>query len=300
MRELNTYTAREWLQAQPVVDGIKLVRNTAAERFYRSRQSPDLDRFLHDHAGLRDRTIAVAVAFNTPWAIRLLLRTTSENFVDATLIVVDNSSKGEAREEIRALCAEAGVPYLPLPPNPIRHACRSHGAALNWTYHNLIVPLRPAVFAFIDHDLFPLSPIDLASRVADQPVFGLSTPPGFGWSIWAGYCVYDFAEASQHELDFGTDRARGHDTGGRNWVEYYRHLDRDRIRLVDPQIVALKDPVTDNMFEVQMMDVFAHVGQVSHTGTVAERREFFARFVDDPALKKQALELAGACARSGR
>ncbi len=295
MRELSTYTAREWMQAQPLVHAIKLVRNTAAERFYRRRPSPALEQFLHDHAGLRDRTIAVAVAFNTPWTVKLLLRTTGENFVDTSLIVVDNSSSGEAREEIRALCAEAGVPYLPLPRNLIHQASRSHGAALTWTYHNLIKPLRPAVFAFVDHDLFPLSPIDLASRVADQPVFGRKNPPGFGWSIWAGYCVYDFAEASQHELDFGTDRARGHDTGGRNWVQFYRYLDKDRVRLADLCVIELHDPLTGASFPIEMMDVFAHYGYASHPRIIRpERREFFARFLDDAALKKQALELARA------
>jgi hypothetical protein len=294
MRELNAYAAYEWLRAQPLVDGAKLVRNSVSERIFRSRKSPDLDRFLHEHQALRGRTVAVTVAFNTPWVIELLLRTTRENLVNTTLIIVDNSSAPEAREEIGAICAAAGVRYLPLPPNPIRHACRSHGAALTWTYHNLIKPLRPAVFAFIDHDLFPLSPVDLASRVANQPVFGLSTPPGFGWSIWAGYCVYDFAEASKYPLDFGTDRPRGHDTGGRNWGQFYRHLDKERIRLVDPRVVEVHDPVTGRSFPVEMVDVFAHVGSVSHAGTLAQRREFFVRFVADAALKKQALELAGA------
>ena len=191
------------------------------------------------------------------------------------------------------------MPYLSLPPNSIRHGCRSHGSALTWTYHNLIVPLQPAVFAFIDHDLFPLSPIDLASRVAGQPVFGLSTPPGRGWSIWAGYSVYDFAEASKYQLDFGTDRPRGHDTGGRNWVQFYRHLDRDRIRLVDPRVVELHDPLTGTSFPIEMVDVFAHVGQVSHTGTLAARRAFFTHLVEDAAMKQQALERAGLLSASG-
>ncbi len=292
MRELNTYAACEWLRAQPVVDGVKLVRNSSIERIFRHRKSPELDLFLRKHEDLQDRTIAITVAFNTLWVVKLLLQTARENLVNTTLIVVDNSSAPEVRKEIREFCSASGVPYLPLPPNPIRHACRSHGAALTWTYHNLIKPLRPAVFAFIDHDLFPLSPVDLASRVADQPVFGLSTAPGHGWSIWAGYCVYDFAEASKYELDFGTDRPRGHDTGGRNWVRFYQHLDKDRIRLVNPQMVELKDPMTGSTFPVQMMDGFAHVGSVSHAGTVAQRREFFERFVADAALKQRALALA--------
>ena len=295
MRELRDYSASEWLQILPVVHAVKLVRNTAADRFYRSRPSPYLDQFLSEHAHLRGQTIAVTVAFNTPWTLKLLLRTARDNFVNTTLIVVDNSVNVEAREEMRSLCAEAGVSYLPLPRNLIRHGARSHGAALNWTYHNLIKPLRPAVFAFVDHDLFPLCPIDLASRVADQPVFGRENPPGFGWSVWAGYCIFDFAEASKYDLDFGTERPRGHDTGGRNWVQFFRYLDKDRVRLADLCVIELHDPLTGIAFPIEMMDTFAHFGQASHSRILSPaRREFFTRFVEDAALKKQALELADA------
>ena len=295
MRELGTYAAREWLQAQPLVDGVKLVRNSIIERAFRNRKSPELGRFLREHGSLRDRTVAVAIAFNTPWVIELLLRAAHENLINTTLIIVDNSSAPEARAGIREICAASGVPYLPLPANPIRHPCRSHGAALTWIYHNLIKPLRPAVFAFIDHDLFPLEPIDLASRVTDQPVFGSDTPGRLGWSIWAGYCVYDFAEASKYPLDFNTDRPRGHDTGGRNWMQFYRHLDKQRIHLAEPRTVDVRDPVTDISFPIEMMDVFAHVGHAghapkSHAASLAARREFFTRFIEDAALKRQALE----------
>ena len=290
---LRDYTVREWLRLLPVSQAVKHVRNTAAGRYYRSRPSPYLDRFLSEHAGLRGGTLAVTVAFNTPWTLGWLLRTARENLVNTTLIVVDNSSDAGAREETRDMCAEAGVPYLPLPRNSIRQGSRSHGAAMTWTYHNVIKPLRPAVFAFIDHDLFPLSPVDLASRVANQPVFGRKNPHGFGWSVWAGYCIFDFAEASKYELDFSPDILRGHDTGGRNWMQFFRHLDKDSVRLADLCVIDLTDPLTGTVFSIEVMDGFAHYGQAAHPRRIRpERREFFTRFVDDEALKKQALKLA--------
>ena len=292
---LRDYTVREWLRILPVFQAVKHVQNTAAVRYYRSRPSPYLDRFLSEHAGLRGGTVAITVAFNTAWTLSLLLRTAHENFVNTTLIVVDNSSTAKAREEIHDICAEAGVPYLPLPRNLIRQGSRSHGAAMTWTYHNLIKPLRPAVFGFVDHDLFPLCPIDLASRVANQPIFGRKNPHGFGWSVWAGYCIFDFAEASKYELDFSPDVLRGHDTGGRNWMQFFRHLDKDGVRLADLCAIDISDPLTGTAHSIEMMDGFAHYGQAAHPRRIRpERREFFTRLVDDAALKKQALELARA------
>jgi hypothetical protein len=88
------------------------------------------------------------------------VRLVRKNVLDAHRhLVADNSTDAAASRAIRQLCEQLGCDYLALPPNnPYRHAksSHSHGVALNWLYRNYIVPRRPASFAFLDHDVFPV------------------------------------------------------------------------------------------------------------------------------------------------
>ena len=246
MRELDSYTGAEWLHLIPLVHWLKHVRNQAVSASYRRRRTKELLDFWVANGNLAGRNLAIAVAFNTPWVVELLVRSAAVNLKGMTLIIADNSSRPAARAEIAAFCRSRGAPYVPLPANPEWSPNRSHGIAMNWVYDNIVRHFRPPVFAFLDHDLFPLQPVDLSLSVRDQPVYGLLRDPRRvqeAWSLWAGFCVYDLAAVEGRFLDFNHDSPLMLDTGGANWHRLYRFLDRRALRFAKLRTATLDDPL---------------------------------------------------------
>ena len=102
MRELSYYSASEWLAFSPVVHRFKYLRNRALERVYRSCGGATRDRFLAENAPGLGPTLAVTIAFNTPWVVDLFLRLARLNLPAASVIVADNSSRARTQAEISA------------------------------------------------------------------------------------------------------------------------------------------------------------------------------------------------------
>ena len=224
--------------------------------------------------------MAVTIAFNTPLAIDWLAESLAAHAPHIALVVCDNSSDPEARAAIAALCAKRGVAYLSMPRVPVplqRNPSRSHGFAMTWAFHNVVRPLAPAAFAFLDHDLVLTAPVSLAGLVRSQPVYGLlADHPEWGtWALWGGYAVFDFAAVGQLPLDFGTYHTMGLDSGGRNWPVLYRQLDRSGFSFARHrwEQVRLGDGETT---DVEMIDAWMHVGEVSHRPQQAERLRFLS------------------------
>jgi hypothetical protein len=266
VRSLANYSLREWVVLKPLVHRFKRLRNRATMLAY-CRAGDDIrDAFLAAHPELRGANIAVAIAFNTAWCIELWIRSMRANVPGCVLLVADNSSRPAARAEIAALCRIAGVAYLSLPPNPTRSPNRSHGLALNWTYVQVLRRLEPAMFAFLDHDLFPVESFDLVATVAKQPVYGRykQSPWQGAWSLWAGYCAFSYKAVSGHNLDFTYDGPLLLDTGGLNWPRFYRHLDVDTMRFCSERIATFEDPASDAELIFEQMDTFLHFGSASH------------------------------------
>ena len=259
MRHANEYGLGEWLIGLPLLQGVKRARNVILERTFRSIRSREADKFLTEHAGLAAGSLVISVAFNQPWVIDLLTRMAKRHF-EGTLIVLDNSRKVEARREIARICADRDVPYLGLPFNLERHPCRSNGIAMNWGYYNIVRELRPKTFAFFDHDLIPTAPIDIARLVQSQPVYGVLNHSAWGWNLWAGYCIYDFVSVERFALDFNNDNPRLLDTGGRNWLQIYRYLDRTKIQFADWHREWVRDPADARPRLVYFVDDLLHVG----------------------------------------
>ena len=162
--------------------------------------------------------LCVTVAFNTPWVIDILTAAWERYATGMTLVVADNSSDQAAREAIVQICRSRGVPYLPLPRNPEWSPNRSHGIAVNWTYYNLVRRIRPKIFGYIDHDCFPIAPIDIPARMAGKTVYGhkwASTKFPGAWNMWAGLCFFRYSAVEDIELDFKHRIEFGLDTGGR-------------------------------------------------------------------------------------
>lgn len=284
MRDIATYSAAEWLTFRPLVHRLKYARNRVVSGGFVRLGAATRDRFLAEHAGLAGKTIAATIAFNMPWAVDLFLRTARRNLVDAAIVVLDNSSRKEARAEIAALCRANSIAYLSLPRNPEWSPNRSHGIALNWAYRNLVRPLEPPAFAFLDHDLFALEPVGLAALLAGQPVYGRKlrsrNVPG-AWSLWAGFCVFDHAALKSRMLDFNYESPMKLDTGGYNWLRLYRNLDAAGMRFTEDRRIRFREPDTNATFDAAMFDGFVHVGGASYTakGREKNRISFFQRLV---------------------
>ena len=264
MRALTEYCPREWASGTPLLHGFKHGRNALIERAFRSLGTRASDKLLSQRSELAGKTIVSVIAFNVPWTIELMLRS-APRLRDSAFVIFDNSRDPGARREIERICRDRDTAYLSLPFNPERHPCRSHGLAMNWAFYNVIQPLKPRVFAYFDHDLLPTAAFDPASTVAGQPVYGVRNESRWGWNLWAGFCIFDFAAVSGKLPDFNHDVPRNLDTGGRNWLRIYCHLDRSRIRFASFDQVWLRDPLAQAPAKAQVVDgSLLHISGVGH------------------------------------
>lgn len=289
MRDLKDYSLREWVQATPLSHRARRLRNLAIDAIYGRRRAQGQEALVAELAARPEAALACIIAFNLPEAVALLAEGMARFVPDARLLVCDNSSDPLARGRIAALCAEKGLLYCPLPPAPRPHkrpnGSRSHGVALNWVWRNLVRPARPRVFAFLDHDLVPLAPDDLAARVAAQPVYGMVRHGSRfgGWYLWPGYSVFDFSAVEHLPLDFGTDTPLTLDTGGQNWRVLYRHLTLSSLAQARTHEVFLVDPDTGQDESYLLADHWLHVGGAGHRGGGAAALERVgAAFRADP------------------
>ncbi|GHV56059.1 hypothetical protein FACS1894182_01850 [Bacteroidia bacterium] len=151
---------------------------------------------------------------------------------DYNYVVTDNSTDKAASKEIEALCMQNGVSYVRLPKNYLtktRGGSYSHGTALNWIYRHIIQKRQPRYFGFIDHDLFPIRPVDPVETLVRQPLYGYLKEREVWWYLWAGFCFFRFDFVRHRKIDFlpakpGTIYL---DTGGGNWYSIYSQLDKN-------------------------------------------------------------------------
>ncbi|MCC0056309.1 MAG: hypothetical protein H6883_09235 [Rhodobiaceae bacterium] len=280
MRELSGYTLREWLRGLPASHGFKELRNDAADRYYSASGRAAADAFLARHGDLAGRDILLTVAYNMPEAIAHLARAAGRHMAypgGPALIVADNSRKPEARREIARIANANGLPYLPLPPNPVRQPSRNHGVAINWAWRNILAPLEPARFGLWDHDLLPLERVDMAASLADQPVYGVRLSNDWGWHLWAGYCFFDFSAVGRYRLNFSTDLSRKLDTGGRNSAILYSHLDMTALRFASLRWVHLRDRGFRGPFISHFVDRNFHISGAAY---LEKMPGFFHEMVD--------------------
>jgi hypothetical protein len=280
MRFPNEYGAGEWFIGRPLVHGLKRARNVLLERAFRGVRSRETDKLLAKQAGLADGSLVISIAFNQPWVIDLQTRM-AKRHLEGTLIVLDNSRNSRARREIARICADRDVPYLGLPFNPEWHPCRSNGIAMTWGYYNIVRELRPKTFAFFDHDLIPTAPVDIGRLVQSQPVYGILNHSAWGWNLWAGYCIYDFASVERFALDFNNDNPRLLDTGGRNWLQIYRYLDRSKIRFAEWRLETVRDPTDGTPRPAHFVDDSLHIGGAGfgEKNRSPNRPEFYQRLI---------------------
>lgn len=276
MRRLNEFSTGEWLRLVPWLEAARQLRNDTLLARYLKSEPRGLANFLAAHAHLRGRDIAIVIAFQQPWPLDWLLSSAKANLPGTTVIVLDNSRDPAKAAEVRAVCAAHATPWIALPPYVTRHVNRSHGMAMSWAYHRVVAALQPRNFGFLDHDLIPVAPVDLVRRLAAQPAYGLLNAGRFGyWSIWAGYCLYRFADVQGRPLNFLYDFSRGLDTGGRNWDPVYSAIDRASLRFAAQEFTDLRLP-DGTVRKVEVVDgCWVHMGGVGYNDNFETKIAFF-------------------------
>lgn len=204
---------------RPVMQAYKTFLWNRMDRRFVSRIPDDSNAVQNLLGRISGRNLIVSIAWNSPWTIRWQLRFINRHLVNALFLVADNSTDAAARQSIARQCADAGVEYIALPPNPYRtsrHASRSHGLALNWVYRNIVHPAAPAAWGCFDHDLYPTARFDPEKRLRGQMFYGDLEERANGSYLWPGYCLFARGIDDAKALDFRQDWFIGLDTGGMN------------------------------------------------------------------------------------
>jgi hypothetical protein len=279
MRDLTQYSLREWMLAQPAVAAFKEVRDAVIRDLYCRRATPELQEFLSAHASVRDGLLAVVIAYEQPWLIRLFIERFNRLVPGVSLLIADNSVTPACQKEISAICRERGTMHIRLPSNPVRNMNRSHGNAMNWIYRNVIVPLRPRIFATFDHDIFPTAPVDLEALLGDQPFYGHKYDRGYGWALWAGYSMFRFDAIAPTRPDFNPDMDRLLVTGGRNRPRLFRHYDPATLRFAS---FRFEEPVDaqGRVLHIETIDGWLHLGGSSYHQAKIDARDYFLGLLD--------------------
>lgn len=179
----------------------------------------------------------VTIAFNNETWIEYQIKLIRKYITDShvTFIVADNSSIPQKRQAIRALCEKYAVGYISVPRNMIAKypgGSYAHGTTLNWVYYNIIRVRKPHIFGFLDHDLFPITPISIQEKLGDNVFYG-STRGEHYWWLWAGLCFFSFDKVKTLPLNFipYIEGKTYLDTGGANYPILYKNYDLQELHL---------------------------------------------------------------------
>jgi hypothetical protein len=256
--------------------GLKALRNFGIKSLYEAAESSDTQALIKQLNSRAPGPVFVAVAYNTPWTIELLVNCWKKHCPETPLLIVDNSKKDTSAREIRKICAREDIDYLKLPHNREWHPSRSHGLALNWTWKNLICKIETInSIGFIDHDCYPIrswSPAQMPPMVA----YGVESPGWImdqkTWSLWAGYMYFrnwKTQKVTELPLDFTPNPLDGLDTAGMNWRTLYRKLSSEEFGFSKVHKVNLRDLLGTSIFEsevkVELIDsTFIHLGGAAY------------------------------------
>ena len=186
------------------------------------------------------------IAFNNAQVIELHNRYVAKYLKgNVTHIVIDNSSDALQAEKICEVCSSTNTPYLRLHKNRmgIFSGSYSHATAVNWTYRHIVLSRQPFGFGFIDHDIFPVAPIDIASILHDKPVYGAKRVRGEAWYLSAIISFYRLDYLKGRRFDFMPVTVNGAylDSGGSNWNNIYSTVDESDINVVSERTEPFRD-----------------------------------------------------------
>jgi hypothetical protein len=281
MKHVNDFTSLESLTLQPLKVFLKKLRNDLCLHIYLNRSAKDEDKFIAHCAQFKNKRVLLVIAFEQPKVLEWLLEACARNLSGFHILVFDNSRSRDFRTNTEEACKKYGVPYLGLPINRGRHPNRSHGVAMTWVYRRVVKKLEPSWFGFLDHDMIPVRKIDLGVLSESKICYGVINAKAYYWTLWAGYCFYNYSQVKDLPMNFLHDFSRNLDTGGRNWDCLYSKLDKNALNLAyRSNADVCVDPETK--FRVQLMDSdWIHIGGVSYNDTFQPREHFYERLVTE-------------------
>ncbi|MDD5711283.1 MAG: hypothetical protein PHY31_00845 [Smithellaceae bacterium] len=278
MRDLKDFSRREWRRWKPLDHFMIQICNDGLQGLFVKWKPRGYSEFLRDAGRLQGKNVGLVVAYEQPWALGWLLKMAQRHLTDGALLVFDNSRNKQVRKEIELVCRRYDTLYLPLPFNPTRHPNRSHGMAMTWIFRNVVQTLRPKMFTYIDHDLIPIVKTDLGGILAGQPFYGVLNASPWAWSLWAGFCSYDFPAVDGLSLNYLNDFSIGLDTGGRNWPHLYCRYDRSQLRFAsqrDAEITVPERGISGKFTVID--DRWLHIGAVGYSDAFRKEADLFER-----------------------
>ena len=283
-------------QALPL-RAMRFLRDKAFYRIVVSRRvSPEslkhIDRLSAD-------TAVLTVAFNQPALIRLQLEGLTRFIHPApAIIIVDNSSHPESRQEIAALAKEFGATYIRAPFNPFSsfQGSLSHASTLDWAWSRIIGESRVNNVLLLDHDIFPVAKLSLGSLFQGVAAAGVREERAGMWYLWPGFLAINRDLMGGPPLSFMPYREL--DTGGSLWVSHYRNLGSEMIRECDLVLNRVSDAEYKQVSGVEIINgLWLHLvdGSGWHDG-VTKLERMGRSLSDSPAnirLESLLINLAG-------
>jgi hypothetical protein len=277
--DLSSYSLLNWLRWQPLIHLLKSSRYKRIDRAYRARPPRVLE--LDARARAPGNKLLITIAFEDVELIKWQARLLRLYVPSAVYIVVDNSRSDSSAQGIQNACRLLGCSYVRPPENPWPGSpSRSHGAALNWAWENVIKPTRPKMFGFVDPDLLPLEQTDPFEPLCGQDFYGVFRYVGSRWFLWTGFCLFRFSAVEALPLDFGQAWFLGLDTGGANWNVLYKAYDLTRLRQMETRFYPFKEGIAWTEGPLQRCGPWIHeIGQMGDPRFAAEKREHLRALV---------------------
>lgn len=185
----------------------------------------------------------ITIAYNNTHVLRHQIEKIKKNVIDKNLtyIIADNSDNLEKKREIKNICESEDILYIEVP-KPLKNSykiggSKSHSAALNWFFYRIIKERKPKIFGFLDHDIYPLRKVSIASYLENRPIFGKKDMRNDYAYLWPGFCFFQYDYVKDLKLDFSPVKVGDSylDTGGGLWYQLYSKVNMDDFDL--PQTI---------------------------------------------------------------
>jgi hypothetical protein len=152
--------------------------------------------------------------------------------------------------------------------------------AMTWVFHRIIKKIQPNWFGFLDHDMYPVRPVNVESLIpVNQLTYGLLNDAPRYWNLWAGYCFFKYTHVSGLPLNFLYDFSRGIDTGGRNWPYLYAFMNKSLQQFATVSYESLKFR-SNSSGNIQLIDnAWIHIGGVGYGDNYQMKQALHASIV---------------------